>query len=194
MDPMADDESPPAPRRGISLGPSIDKRPLYRVVEFMRDDRGRLREEGRIWHSDLHRVRQFGRAVAGNTAGSRVVIADNAGRVVEELPLPGLPGVDPCSTGRWDGWSERRLPSLPPAAGRVPLKKPSNTTPAAQWVLPVAGPSPAPARVPTLPAPPPPSDAPAPVDPPSHAASRGGPPVDVPTLGEDDTAEFANFV
>jgi hypothetical protein len=101
------------------------------VVEFTRDDSGRIREQGRVWHSDLRRVRQFGRVVADNTTGSRVVIADNTGRVVEELPLPELAHAE---QGRWQGWRERALPPLPRSGSRQKHKRETATTPAAAWV------------------------------------------------------------
>lgn len=128
----SDDDPPPAPPPA-ARGARADRRPLYRVVEFMRDEQGRVLEQGRVWHSDLRRVRQFGRAVADNTAGSRVVIADNAGRVVEELPLPGLAHAE---QGRWEGWRDRALPPLPRPAERPRLKREAATTPAAAWVVP----------------------------------------------------------
>lgn len=151
-----DDDPAGTPLVRLSASP-IDRRPLYRVVEFVRDDRGRLKEEGRIWHTDLQRVRQFGRAVADNTSGSRVVIADASGRVVEELPLPGLQDE---TQGRWSGWRERRLPPLP-ASTRTPLKREARVTPAQAWVLPAPS---------------------APQASPKPALPR--PPSDVPTLGE----------
>lgn len=127
-----DTTAAPPPKKAAARAHS-PRRPLYRVVEFTRDDQGRIHEEGRIWHSDLRRVRQFGRAVADNTAGSRVVIADNAGRVVEELPLPGL---EAPAQGQWQGWRERRLPLLPSRVERPMLKRETATTPAAAWVVP----------------------------------------------------------
>jgi hypothetical protein len=103
------------------------------VVEFVRDDQGRIQEQGRVWHSDLRRVRQFGRALANNTTGSRVVIADNAGRVVEELPLPELAHAE---QGQWQGWRELPLPPLARGGERPRLKREAATTPAASWVAP----------------------------------------------------------
>jgi hypothetical protein len=144
----SDDDQPPAPPPPAARR-RADRRPLYRVVEFMRDEQGRVMEQGRVWHSDLRRVRQFGRAVADNTAGSRVVIADNAGRVVEELPLPSLAHAE---QGRWDGWRERPLPPLPRQPERPRLRREPATTPASAWVVPTP-PEAAPAAavaVPTL--------------------------------------------
>jgi hypothetical protein len=167
-----DTTAPPAPKKAAARA-RTPRRPLYRVVEFTRDDQGRIHEQGRIWHSDLRRVRQFGRALAGNTAGSRVVIADNAGRVVEELPLPGLE--DPAQ-GQWQGWRERALPPLPSRVDRPTLKRETATTPAAAWVLPAPGAKSAPA----------PADAPAALKPPMlppPAAAASGP--GVPLLSDD---------
>jgi len=149
--------------------PAFERKPLYRVVEYLRDDSGRVREEGRIWHNDLSRVRKFGRAVACNTTGARVVIADNAGRVVEELPLPSF---DDPVLGRWQGWQQQSLPPVP--RDRTPLKRPRPVAVAATWTRsPDASPGlPAPEiGLPALPAPQP---------------SRLAPPRDLPTLTPTD--------
>jgi hypothetical protein len=157
-----DDDAPPAPGPA-ARSPRAQRRPLYRVVEFVRDDQGRIQEHGRIWHSDLRRVRQFGRAVANNTGGSRVVIADNPGRVVEELTLPDLAHPE---QGQWDGWRDRALPPLPRRVERARLKREAATTPAAAWVAPSKAEA-ATTSTPAVPAPPAPH--------PTH----------VPTLGND---------
>ena len=185
---MSHDADPPPPRppARARFGTGLERRPLYRVVEFVRDDRGRLREEGRIWHSDLHRVRQFGRAVAGNTTGARVVIADNAGRVVEELPLPTL---DHPAQGQWDGWRAQPLPALPAGAPRPSLRREVATTPASAWVLPVEPKTspPPPGKPPALPAPVDPSPGSAVAASEGAAAPPARPPRDLPTLDEHDT-------
>ena len=97
--------------------------PLYRVVEVTRDSRGRLKEEGRVWHADLNRARRFGRAVAANTAAQKVVVADAAGDALEELPV----ATDGERVPAWQGWQELPLPPLPPKkksrkARRTPLR------------------------------------------------------------------------
>jgi hypothetical protein len=84
--------------------------PLYRVVEITRDSRGRLKEEGRVWHSDLNRARRFGRAVAANTAAQKVIVADAVGDALEELPVAGEGERGPA----WQGWQQMPLPPLPP--------------------------------------------------------------------------------
>jgi len=81
--------------------------PIFRVVEMVRDERGRLREEGRIWHTDIAHLRRFGRAVAANTASHRVVVTDAAGQVLEEIPV--APPEE--RRVRWDDWQD-----IPPAA------------------------------------------------------------------------------
>lgn len=193
VDVPSDPDDPSAASAAIGrtprLGQGLDRRPLYRVVEYVRDDRGRLHEQGRIWHTDLQRVRQFGRAVADNTAGSRVVIADNAGRVVEELPLP---GIEHAAQGAWEGWRDRRLPSLSPASTRKTLRREAPTTPAAAWVLPAEAPA-APARgsAPGLPAPAS-ATASAPTDPFESRSPRTPPVVELPILGEHDEADLSS--
>jgi hypothetical protein len=166
-----DDTTAAPPPKKAAARAHTPRRPLYRVVEFTRDDQGRIHEEGRIWHSDLRRVRQFGRAVADNTAGSRVVIADNAGRVVEELPLPGL---ENPAQGQWQGWRERRLSPLPSRVERPLLKRETATTPAAAWVVPAKTADSAPAR----------ADAPAAVASPQHHTAAPPAP-NLPLLSND---------
>lgn len=134
---------------------------LYRVVEVLRDPDGRLRQCGRIWHSDLDTVRRFGRAVAANSVSHKVLIADAAGSVVEELPVA---AADPARG--WDGWREMPLPAVPrsharrslrprlpqPAAAAPPSARrppspavePSASTPASTGVGPPAAAEPAP--------------------------------------------------
>lgn len=107
----ADDRSETA--RGSRFqwaGSRPDPRPVYRVVEMMRNADGRLRKQGNIWHVDLDVPRKFGRALAANTSSHRIVIEDNQGRVLEELPVTG-PGERRAS---WANWEDIPLPVLPP--------------------------------------------------------------------------------
>lgn len=143
-------------------------RPLYRVLEMVRDARGRLQPVGRIWHQDLERTRRFGHAIAANTASHLVLIADSAGTVLEELPVcdPDERHVD------WGGWTALPVPPLPPAPpprrlpGVVPARSRRRMDADAPHVVPrsppvldlaVAAPAPAarrpPADVPVLPLP-----------------------------------------
>jgi hypothetical protein len=100
-----------------------DRTPLYRVVEVVRDENGRLRKEGRIWHPDLNATRRFGRAVASNSVGHRVEIADAAGDVVEQLATPGIERCQP----RWEGWKDIPLPPCPPKIVRRRAPPPAMT-------------------------------------------------------------------
>ena len=93
--------------------------PIFRVVEMVRDERGRLREEGRIWHTDIAHLRRFGRAVAANTASHRVVVTDAAGQVLEEIPV--APPEE--RSVRWDDWQDIPLPPLPPPGPHVASRK-----------------------------------------------------------------------
>lgn len=93
--------------------------PIFRVVEMVRDERGRLREEGRIWHTDIAHLRRFGRAVAANTASHRVVVTDAAGQVLEEIPV--APPEE--RRVRWDDWQDIPLPPLPPPGPHVASRK-----------------------------------------------------------------------
>ncbi len=96
-----------------------ERAPLYRVVEVVRDGNGRLRREGRIWHTDLDLLRRFGRAVASNAASHKVLIADSQGGVVEELAR-----IDPTQRrALWGGgWQELPLPPCPPVQ-RAPVRR-----------------------------------------------------------------------
>jgi len=86
------------------------QQPVYRVVELRRDGDGRLRKLGNIWHANLDVPRKFGRAMAANTSSHRIVIEDNQGRVLEEVPV--------TSAGErkdlWSGWEDIPLTVLPP--------------------------------------------------------------------------------
>lgn len=87
-----------------------ERTPLYRVIEVVRDGEGRLRKEGRIWHSDLNHLRRFGRAVASNAASHKVWIADVRGDVIEELPILSPEQRQPL----WGDWQDMPLPPRPP--------------------------------------------------------------------------------
>ncbi|MCB1996101.1 MAG: hypothetical protein KDG57_09540 [Rhodoferax sp.] len=100
---------------------------LYRAVEVMREPNGRVTRIGKIWHSDLERVRRFGHALAANTAGEHVQVADSGGRVIETIPPP-PPGTPPRG---WGDWTSSRIPSreppppaLPTVTARVPTLQP----------------------------------------------------------------------
>lgn len=106
-----------------------DKTPIYRVIEVTRDVNGRLRKEGRVWHTDLDRMRKFGRAVAANSASHKVLIADAAGDVLEELPVATAESRGPC----WSSWQDITLPPRPAVKARRkpprPPTVPSGTNP-----------------------------------------------------------------
>ncbi len=94
---------------------------LYRVVEVVRDGRGRLREEGRIWHTDLHQVRRFARAVAGDSTAHRLLVADGAGRIIEELRTAPGPSAQPTD---WGQWKQIQVPTLvTPPGGHPRLRR-----------------------------------------------------------------------
>lgn len=97
---------------------------LYRVVEVMRAPNGRVTRVGQIWHSDLAQVRRFGRALAGNTAGERVQVADGTGKVIEEIPLP-PPGTPPAGWGQWRARHVADPAPVPPRLPRAPSPAPS---------------------------------------------------------------------
>ncbi len=99
-----------------------ERRPLYRVVEVVRDGEGRLRKEGRIWHSDLDHLRRFGRAVASNAASHKVWIADVRGDVIEELPILSPDQRQPL----WGGdWQDMPLPPRPPVRKAARARRPA---------------------------------------------------------------------
>jgi hypothetical protein len=85
---------------------------LFRVVEVVRDDQGRLVRHGQIWQPDLDRARRFGRVLAANSAAEKVLVADESGAVVEAIAEP-VPDARPMG---WDGWRELPLPPMPRAA------------------------------------------------------------------------------
>ena len=99
---------------GLHVG-RADRRPMYRVVEVMRDDHGHLLKEGHVWHDSLERARRFGRVLAANTSGHAVVVEDAIGRPLETL----LPVPPEQRTGRWDHWADAPLPPLPPRRASV---------------------------------------------------------------------------
>lgn len=140
-------EAPPQRSTGLRLGGGFDAQPIFRVVEVVRDERGRLRQEGKIWHTDLGRMRKFGRALAANTASHRVVVADAAGNVLEEIP------VAPADERevKWSNWQAIPLPPLPPRKRPAPPKRKPRA----------AAPSPPPALASTPAAPAPSQPAPA---------------------------------
>lgn len=117
---------------------------LYRVVEVVRDDNGRLVHEGKIWHRDLSRARRFGRAVAANSSAQRVQIADATGAILETIPFP-PPGTPAAG---WGAWQNRPLPAMPPRP--APARKPVPAKPApAPAPAPVAAPAAPPAASPS---------------------------------------------
>ncbi|MCR5866082.1 hypothetical protein [Aquincola sp. J276] len=118
---------PAAPRRGGGR-----QAPLYRVVEVTRDAAGRLTLQGRIWHSDLDRLRRFGRALAANSQSHRVVIADGQGSLVEEIHLAAPDQRQPL----WGQWQQLPLPPVPPATGTSMLRPAPKQPPAAPRVQP----------------------------------------------------------
>lgn len=146
--------------------------PIYRVIEITREPDGRLRQQGRIWHTDLDQVRRFGRAVAANSAGQQVVIADATGGVVEELPVAPVGAVAPAG---WAGWREIALPPAPPRRKPRLALRPPAATPA-----PAAEPA---AAVPVVDAAVPAAPAATPAEPLTITAStRKPPPRDLPVV------------
>jgi len=131
MPPDTPDRPPPAAKPAITARAALegfgeeasseewDRAPLYRVVEVVRDAEGRLRKEGRIWHTDLNHLRRFGRAVASNASAHKVMIADHLGDVVEELPVAAPEDRAGCWGG---GWQDMPLPPRPPVK-RAPVKQ-----------------------------------------------------------------------
>jgi len=94
---------------------------LFRVVEVTRNSRGRLVQQGQIWHSDLNHVRRFARAVAANSVAHGVVVADAAGAVVEQIPVGEFDG----APAGWGAWRDMPLPPPPPRRKpRAALVKP----------------------------------------------------------------------
>ena len=128
--------------------------PVYRVIEVTRDASGRLSLQGRIWHTDLDRLRRFGRALAANSQSHRVVIADSRGELVEELELAGPGERQPL----WGQWQQIPLPPAPPRAAPPAPPRPM----AAPAPRPAPQPLPAPPTLPVVqqavPTPPPPED------------------------------------
>lgn len=122
-------EASPAPAAEPRRFTAFDATPIFRVVEVTRDARGRLRHEGRIWHTDLGRLRKFGRAVAANTASHRVMVADASGNVLEDIPI--APADDRAV--KWTDWEAIALPPLPSRANRpAPIqRKPAPPPPSA---------------------------------------------------------------
>jgi len=104
---------------------------LFRAVEVVLESDGRLAHKGKIWHHDLKRARQFGRALAANSSAQRVQIADAAGTILETIPPPppGSPAIG------WGAWQSLPLPPLPPrpppAKKKAPAKAVAPPAPAA---------------------------------------------------------------
>jgi hypothetical protein len=141
---------------------------LFRVVEVMRAPNGRVQRVGQIWHSDLSRVRRFGHALAGNTSGQRVQVADAGGQVIETIPAP-PPGTPPTGWGNWQATvlppAPPRPPSPPrPAAPPAPKPPPTMVPPIIPQALPAT-------LAPAVPKPP--RDLP--VMPPENAVERTNP-------------------
>lgn len=97
----------------------FDARPMYRAVEVMRDAQGRLQLEGKVWQPDLASARKFGRALACRSAGQRVIVANSAGRVLEELTVSPPGGAREFS---WAEWQSMEVPPMgvPPARALLP--------------------------------------------------------------------------
>lgn len=95
---------------------------LYRVVEVLRAPNGRVQRVGQIWHSDLARVRKFGHALAGNTSGDIVQVADTTGAVLETIPAPPA-GTPPTGWGNWR--HSTRVPPAPPRHAAHGLPRPA---------------------------------------------------------------------
>lgn len=123
---------------GMRLGAGFDAQPIFRVVEVVRDERGRLRHEGKIWHTDLGRMRKFGRALAANTASHRVMVADAAGNVLEEIPI--APADE--REVKWTDWQAIPLPPLPPRKRPAPPKRKPRAAAPALASTPAAAPAP----------------------------------------------------
>ncbi|MCU0968663.1 MAG: hypothetical protein MUF03_07520 [Rubrivivax sp.] len=95
--------------------------PSYRVVELTRGRDGRLRREGRIWQPSLDATRRFARLLAAcGAGGGRVLVADAAGRVLEELPVQQPAASAPAAVD----WRTAPLPPLPAVPPRAPLPGP----------------------------------------------------------------------
>lgn len=116
----------PDPSRSLPGTPNgapfrrLGAQPIYRVIEVTRDAQGRLNLHGHVWHTDLDRLRRFGRAVASNSASHRVVIADSRGELVEDLPLAGPGERQPL----WTSWQRLPLPPAPPRPAPRPVPAP----------------------------------------------------------------------
>ncbi len=161
---------------------------LFRVVEIVRDSRGRLAPQGQIWHSDLDHVRRFGRAVAANSVSQGVLIADTRGGVVEKIPVQPLGG---AGAGWGDGWRDMPLPPAPPRqkprvtprslvekARAVATEAPELAPPPSRQLPVVAEPAFDPESTATLPPAPPPTMVAAEVSPAASGA-------DSPLIGDD---------
>jgi len=132
-----------------------DRKPIYRIVEIVRDGQGRLHRQGCVWHNDLQMLRRFGRAVAANTASHKVLITNSQGEVIEELPVAPLGQ----RQSAWDSWGDVALPPAPPvrkdvrAASALPARPVvvAEPVPATEASPPEPGPSEPPREIPRLP-------------------------------------------
>lgn len=142
------DEPRPLPRTPIGTPfRKLGSQPIYRVIEVSRDATGRLSLHGHIWHTDLDRLRRFGRAVAANSSSHRVVIADGRGELIEELQMAGPGERQPL----WGTWQKIPLPP-PPARSAAPrVVAPRLREPVAAEPARPPSPAPAPVSVPTPP-------------------------------------------
>lgn len=121
---MSSSYKPPAQTKTEGFTPlaqnqRFDSKPIYRVVEVVRNSEGRLRHEGRVWHNDLALLRKFGRAVAANTSSHRVMITDAVGDIIEELPI----AAPDERQSAWDSWEGVDLPPAPPVVRRARVEK-----------------------------------------------------------------------
>lgn len=98
------------------------RHPSFRVVEVTRDASGRTRKQGQIWQPDLDSARRFARALAANSSSDRVLVADAAGELLEQLPVIAPEARDGSVT--WGNWRSLPLPPLPPRPPRPAPKAP----------------------------------------------------------------------
>jgi len=142
-DPQADAPAqPPAPPAPAPAPPPMaaspmpraaaPAQPLYRVVEVVRNDQGRLERLGQIWQPDLDRARRFGRVLAANSFSDKVLVANTEGAVLETIPEP---SADAPPMG-WGDWRDLPLPPRPRAPGERLWRKPAAPS---VPVLPVVG-------------------------------------------------------
>ena len=70
---------PPAPRVLAEM---------YRVVERVVDDSGRLTDRGAVWHPDLARVRAWAELIARTSVSRQIWIASTTNRRLERIRIP----------------------------------------------------------------------------------------------------------